>query len=128
MYQALFVEAANEKLSRQLLRTLRAIPLDIVQAENHPSTPDAEHAALPLITLASRPEDIAARLPGGCRWIAILPPEGGEAEAFSAAGAFAVMRMPVERSVLISAISRSLFCIESRCADGNSESSPRGDP
>lgn len=106
-YTVLFDSKVADEVFHQVSRTLRSLDLDLIQVGD--SEVELQSAGVPVITLGPRPADFPSLSSLGPRgWIAILPEEEGSPLDFTNAGAFAVLRLPVERSILISTLSRCL--------------------
>ena len=120
-YSVLFHSDLPEAATRPLVRTLESLPLSVTRT----GTTDAEDARIvrrqevPVVTLASCPSRLEALSKLGPRaWIAILPASEGSEDRFAEAGASIVLRLPLERSMLLSAVSRCLSAFGTAGAGG----------
>lgn len=121
-YCVLFDSDLPELATRELVRVLESFPLSVVAAGEATAERDTSSrcADVPIITLATCPTRLVSlRAVGPRGWIAILPAEEGCAARFFAAGAFDVLRMPVERGKLLSVVSRCLSVGGARAAEGS---------
>ena len=115
-YLVFFHSDMPEATARPLVRTLESLPLSVtrIDAASKGVAEVERRPDVPVVTLCSCPSRLEAfRALGPRAWIAVLPPCGGPESRFAEAGASAVLRLPLERSALLSAVSRCLSMSES---------------
>lgn len=124
-HMVLYESAAAEDLSLELLRMLQALPLFVVPYGQAAAAQSCRSSIAPIVTLGACPRGFASlRTLGPRGWIAVLPPEEGMMADFVEAGAFVVLRLPIERSVLLSAVSRCLCSLEAESGGDYGETVP----
>ena len=120
-YSVLFHSDLPELATRPIVRTLESLPLSVIPAGTGHAGDErvGRRQDVPVVTLGSCPSRLhALRNLGPRGWIAILPACEGSEERFAEAGASIVLRLPLERSRLLSAVSRCLSAFGAGSAGG----------